>query len=143
MPTVLMFVRIGSRHFAHLYTSGLLALRLGLLGRSFEFPLERGRDDRTIGASSEDVAATVTLPDAARLAVDRHGQAPRARMFAAKAFFDLLHAAADSPTVAGPEAADDSCLSRATRHGAPHGFSKGRMSRPTRWAVSMIRLISS
>src|SRR2546428_411915 len=53
-----MFARIGSRHFAHLYTSGLLRLRFRLRRGLRDLPLERRGHDRPVGAAREDVAAS-------------------------------------------------------------------------------------
>src|SRR6266567_8066883 len=139
-----MFARIGSRHFAHLYISGFSRLRLGLLRRLRDLAFEGYRHDRTVGAPREDVAAATAFPHAARAPEDRDRRATRARVPMLQAFLDLLNATADPHSIAGAEPADDACLSRATGHGRPQDdWSKGRICRPTRWAVSMIRFTSS
>src|SRR2546426_7854427 len=117
IPTVLMFARIGSSHFAHLYMSGLLLLRFGLRRRLRDLPLERGRHDRPIRPAGEDIAASAARPDARRFPTDRDRGAPRTRVPPFKALLDFLDAAADSHAVAGAETPDDACLSRATGHG--------------------------
>src|SRR5947208_16225624 len=111
-----MFARIGSRHFAHLYISGLFRLRLGLRGRLDDLPLERRRHDRPIRAAGEDIAASAALPDARRFPTDRDRGASRTRVPPFQALLDFLDAPADSHTVPGAETADDACLSRATGH---------------------------
>src|SRR5207245_2513106 len=106
-----MFARIGSRHFAHLYISGLLRLRFGLRRRLRDLALERGRHNRPIGPAGEDVAASAARPDARRFPTDRDRGAPRTRVPPFQALLDFLDAAADSHTIEGAETADDACLS--------------------------------
>src|SRR2546425_13123149 len=112
-----MFARIGSRHFAHLYMSGLLRLRFRLRRRLRDLALKRGRHDRPVGPAGEDVAAPAARPDAGRFPTDRDRGAPRTRVPSLQALLDFLDSPADSPTVAGAETGDDACLSRATGHG--------------------------
>src|SRR6266542_1048344 len=107
-----MFVRIGSRHFAHLYTSGLLGLRLGFFDGLHEFPLEGRRHDGTVRAPREDVPASTALPDAARLPVDGYGLAARTGVLRSAAFLDLLDAPADPHPVARAEIGRASCRER-------------------------------
>src|SRR2546428_13452576 len=114
-----MFARIGSRHFAHLYMSGLLRLRFRLRRGLRDLPLERRRHDRPVGAAREDVAASAAPPDPARSPADRDRGPSRTRVPPFQAFLDLLYPAANAYAVAGPETADDACLSRATGHGGP------------------------
>src|SRR5467141_1046487 len=115
-----MFARIGSRHFAHLYISGLPRFRLGLLLGLRDFTLERGCHDRAVGASREDVPASAALPDAGRLPADGDGRTPGALVSELETSLDLLHAAANPDSIAGPEPADTACLLRATSHEEPH-----------------------
>src|SRR5438034_11596399 len=94
-----MFARIGSRHFAHLYMSGLLRLRFRLRRGLRDLPLERGRHDRPVGPAGEDVAASAARPDARRLPADRDRGAPRTCVPPFQALLDFLDSAADSPSV--------------------------------------------
>src|SRR5713226_10647824 len=114
-----MLARIGSRHFAHLYMSGLLPLRLGLRGRLGDLALERGRHDGPIRAAREDITTPVALPDGGRFPMDRDREAPRTGVLLFQALLDFLDPAADSHPIAGAETGDDACLSRATGHGGP------------------------
>src|SRR6267143_1871521 len=144
MPTVLMFARIGSRHFAHLYISGLLRLRLRLVRGLLDLSFEGRRHDRTVRAAREHVAAPAAGPDTGRRTADGDGGTPRAHVPVLQSFLDLLHPAADSHTVSGPESGYTAGLPRATCHGGPQEDRRmGRIPRPTRWAVSMIRFTSS
>src|SRR2546428_15700 len=74
-----MFARIGSRHFAHLYMSGLLRLRFRLRRGLRDLPLERRGHDRPVGAAREDVAASAARPDPARSPADRYRRASAMR----------------------------------------------------------------
>src|SRR2546421_6902848 len=112
-----MFARIGSRHFAHLYMSGLLRLRLRLRRRLRDLALERSRHDRPVGPAGEDVAASAARPDARRFPTDRDRGAPRTCVPPFQALLDFLDSATDSHPVAAAATADDACLSRATGHG--------------------------
>src|SRR3989442_5640092 len=116
MPTVLMLARIGSRHFAHLYISGLLRLRFGLVRGLLDFSFEGRRHDRAIGAPREHVPAPAARPHTRRRSADGDRGAPRADVPVLQSFLDLLHPAADPHTVPGPEPGDAACLSRATCH---------------------------
>src|SRR6266705_1908689 len=98
-----MFARIGSRHFAHLYMSGLLRLRFRLRRGLRYLPLERGRHDRPVRPTGEDVAASAARPDARRFPTDRDRGAPWTRVPPFQTLLDLLHSAADSHSVAGPK----------------------------------------
>src|SRR3989442_13988054 len=97
-----MFARMGSRHFAHLYISGLLRLRFGLRGGLGDLPLERGGHDRPVGAAREDIAASAARPDPARLPTDRVRGASRTRVSPFQAFLDLLLSAAIAFDGSGP-----------------------------------------
>src|SRR2546428_7448700 len=101
-----MFARIGSRHFAHLYMSGLLRLRFRLRRRLRDLPLERGRHDRPVGPAGEDVAASAVRPDARRFPADLDRRAPRTRVPPFQALFDFLDPADDSDAVAGADTCD-------------------------------------
>src|SRR5436309_9136473 len=103
MPTVLMFARIGSRHFAHLYISGLPRLRLGLVRGLLDLPFEGRRHDRAVGATREDVPAPTAGPHPGRRPADRDRGTPRAHVSVLQALLDLLHPAADPHTVSGPD----------------------------------------
>src|SRR5439155_6608932 len=128
----------------HLYMSGLLRLGFRLRRGLRDLPLERGRHDRPVGPAGEDVAASAARPDARRFPADRDRGAPWTGVPHFQALLDFLDAAADSHTVGGAETADDACLSRATGHGgSQEDCRSGRMSRPTRWAVTIIRFTSS
>src|SRR5438445_11933150 len=102
-----MFARIGSRHFAHLYMSGLLRLRFRLRRGLRDLPLERGRHDRPVRPAGEDVAASAARPDARRFPADRDHGAPWTRVPPFQALLDFLDAAADWQRVAGAETGDD------------------------------------
>src|SRR5256885_17142509 len=103
MPTVLIFARIGSRHFAHLYISGLPRLRLRLLRGLLDLPFEGRRHDRAVGAAREDVLAPAAGPHPGRRPAHRDRGAPRAHVSVLKAFPELLHPAGYRQTVPGPD----------------------------------------
>src|SRR3989442_13929464 len=75
-----MFARMGSRHFAHLYISGLFRLRFGFLSGLGDLAFERRRDDRTVCASREDVTAAPAFPHAGRTTANGDRGASRARV---------------------------------------------------------------
>ena len=110
---------MGSRHFAHLYISGLFRLRFGFLSGLGDLAFERRRDDRTVCASREDVTAAPAFPHAGRTTVNGDRSASRARVPVLQAFLDFLDPSADTHSIAGAESANDACLSRATGHGRP------------------------
>src|SRR5438552_2219500 len=98
-----MFARIGSRHFAHLYISGLFHLRLGLLRGLHELAFEGGRDDWTVRAPREDVAAAPALPHAGRAPVNGDRCAAGALVPVLQALLDFLDTSADPHSIAGAE----------------------------------------
>ena len=110
---------MGSRHFAHLYISGLFRLRLGFLNSLGDLAFERRRDDRTVRASREDVTAAPALPHAGGTTQNGDRRAPRACVPVLQAFLDFLDPAADAHSIARAESGDDACLSRATGHRRP------------------------
>jgi len=114
-----MFARMGSRHFAHLYISGLFRLRLGFLNSLGDLAFERRRDDRTVRASREDVTAAPALPHAGGTTQNGDRRAPRACVPVLQAFLDFLDPSADAHSIARAESGDDACLSRATGHRRP------------------------
>src|SRR5438094_8039341 len=101
-----MFARIGSRHFAHLYMSGLLRLRFRLRRGLRDLPLERGRHDRPVRPAGEDVAASAARPDARRFPTDRDRGAPWTRVSPCQALLCFLVATSASLPVAGAVASD-------------------------------------
>src|SRR2546427_12984379 len=102
MPTVLMFARIGSRHFAHLYISGLLRLRLGLV-RRLDLPLEGRRHDRAVGPSREHVPATAACPYTGRRSPHGDRGAPPSEGTLIHGLIDLLNPAANEHAIPWPE----------------------------------------
>src|SRR5438046_9701275 len=119
MPTVLMFARIGSRHFAHLYISGLPRLRLGLVRGLLDLPFEGRRHDRAVGAAREDVSAAAAGPHPGRQPTHRDRGTPRAHVSVLQALLDLLDPAADPHTVSAPAPGDNADLPR-PRVTGPH-----------------------
>src|SRR5688572_30203057 len=114
-----MFARIGSRHFAHLYISRLLRLRLGLRFCRLELALERRRHDGAICAAREDVPATTAGPHTSGIAAHRDRCAPRALVTPTETFLNLLDPAPDPNTVPGTEPGHRAGLARSTCHQGP------------------------